>query len=84
MDNKVEWVDTKPLNIEKSNTLKIDELQEDILANVYAIKRITNKFSQNRINEGKKIKDFYEVEFTLPNLIDYWGETKTKENDYEN
>ena len=41
-----------------------------------------NKFSKNRIEENKKIKDFYECEFTLPDLIKYWGES-TLENEDE-
>lgn len=39
-------------------------------------------YSRNRINEGKNIKDFYECEFTLPDLIKYWGES-TLENEDE-
>jgi len=61
-----------------------DHYKEDIRHIVVIQEWQMNKFSENRIHQGKKIKDFYEVEFALPNLIDYWGETKTKENDYEN
>lgn len=35
-----------------------------------------NKFGENRINKGKKIKDFCEIEFSLPKLIEYWGESE--------
>ena len=36
-----------------------------------------NKYSRNRIyDQNKMIKDFYECEFTLPDLINYWGESE--------
>ena len=35
-----------------------------------------NKFGTNRMDHNKKIKDFYEIEFTLPKLIEYWGESE--------
>lgn len=35
-----------------------------------------NKYGDNRMNENKKIKDFYEVELSLPKLTAYWGESK--------
>lgn len=61
-----------------------EQYKEDIRHIVVIQEWQMNKFSENRMNKGKKIKDFYEVEFALPNLIDYWGETKiTKENNYE-
>lgn len=41
-----------------------------------------HKFSENRITKGKKIKDFYEVEFTLRNLIDYWGESEVADEEH--
>lgn len=28
------------------------------------------------MNKGKKIKDFYEVELSLPKLTAYWGESE--------
>ena len=28
------------------------------------------------MNEGKKIKDFYEIAISLTKLIDYWGESE--------
>lgn len=34
-----------------------------------------NKYGDNRMNKGKKIKDFYEVELSMPKLVDYWGES---------
>ena len=37
-----------------------------------------DKFGENRMNKGKKIKDFYEIEFELPKLIEYWGEDKNE------
>ena len=32
-----------------------------------------DKFSKNRIQENKRIKDFYEVEFRFQDLVAYWG-----------
>ena len=40
-----------------------------------------DKFSKNRINEGKKIKDFYEVEFTWNDFTGYWGESEIVNGD---
>ena len=40
-----------------------------------------DKFSKNRINEGKKIKDFYEVEFTWNDFTGYWGESEVENGD---
>lgn len=34
-----------------------------------------DKYGSNRMTEGKKIKDFYEVELELPKLTEYWGES---------
>lgn len=53
-----------------------ERYKEDIRHIVVIQEWQMNKFSENRMNKGKKIKDFYEVEFALPNLIKYWGETK--------
>lgn len=33
-----------------------------------------DKYSTNRMYENKKIKDFYECEFYMSDLIEYWGE----------
>ena len=33
-----------------------------------------DKYGTNRIEQGKHIKDFCEVEITLPDLIKYFGE----------
>lgn len=35
-----------------------------------------NKYGDNRMEKGKKIKDFYEVELSLPKLTAYWGESE--------
>lgn len=35
-----------------------------------------NKYGDNRMKKGKKIKNFYEVELSLPKLIAYWGESE--------
>ena len=34
-----------------------------------------NVYGDNRMNEGKKIKDFYEIAINLTKLIEYWGES---------
>ena len=56
-----------------------ERYKEDIRHIVVMQEWQMNKFSENRINKGKKIKDFYEVECTLPNLISYWGESEVTE-----
>ena len=38
-----------------------------------------NKYSTNRINQGKKIKDFYECEFYMKDLTAYFGESNIGE-----
>ena len=40
------------------------------------------KYSKNRLEEIKKPKDFYEVEFTMQDLVNYFGESKV-ENETE-
>lgn len=53
-----------------------DRYQEDI-RHICCIKEWKmNKYGTNRIQIGKKITDFYEVEFTLPDLVKYWGESE--------
>ena len=34
-----------------------------------------DKYGTNRIEKGKPIKDFCQVEITLPDLINYFGES---------
>ena len=48
--------------------------QEDIRHIVCIKEWQMDKYSKNRIEEDKKIKDFYEVEFYLKDLIKYLGE----------
>ena len=41
-----------------------------------------DKFSTNRMYDNHKmIKDFYECEFRLPDLINYWGESNVENSD---
>lgn len=51
-----------------------EHYQEDIRHIVCIKEWQMDKYSKNRIQEGKKIKDFYEVEFYLKDLINYFGE----------
>lgn len=51
-----------------------DRYKEDIRHIVCIDERKMNEFSINRIEKGKKITQFYEAEFTIPDLIEYWGE----------
>lgn len=51
-----------------------DNYQDDIRYIVCIKEWHMDKFSENRMKKGKKIVDFYEVEFTLQDLIKYWGE----------
>lgn len=50
-----------------------DPYQNDIRHIVCIKEWHMDKYSVNRIQEGKKIKDFYECEFALPDLIKHWG-----------
>lgn len=53
-----------------------DHYQEDIRHIVCIKEWKMDKYSRNRIyDQHKKIKDFYECEFTLTDLINYWGES---------
>lgn len=36
------------------------------------------KYSKNRLEENKKPKDFYEVEFTMQDLVNYFGDSLCK------
>ena len=47
--------------------------EQDIRYQVVINEWKMNKYGDNRIDKGKKIKDFYEVELSLPKLVDYWG-----------
>ena len=49
-----------------------DDIRYKILCEIWKIL----DFSSNRIEEGKKPKDFYECEFKLEDLSNYWGEDK--------
>ena len=40
-----------------------------------------DKFSKNRLHEGKKIKDFYEVEFYWDDFQKFYGESEKSETD---
>lgn len=42
-----------------------------------------DKFSKNRMNADKKIKDFYEVEFTWDDFTNYWGESENGNKEEE-
>ena len=53
-----------------------DNYKEDIRHIVCIKEWQMDKYSKNRMQEGKKIKDFYEVEFYLTDLINYWGESE--------
>ena len=50
--------------------------EEDIRYRVVINEWQMNKYGDNRMNIGKKIKDFYEVELSLPKLTAYWGESE--------
>ena len=50
------------------------EGEKDIRHQVVMNEWQMHKFGENRMKEGKKIKDFYEVAISLPKLIEYWGE----------
>lgn len=53
-----------------------DHYKEDIRHIVCIKEWQMDKYSNNRMKEGKKIKEFYECEFELTALINYWGEDK--------
>ena len=53
-----------------------DNKEQDIRYQVVINEWQMNKYGDNRINVGKKIKDFYEVELLLPKLTAYWGESE--------
>ena len=54
-----------------------EHYQEDIRHIVCIKEWKMDKFSTNRMYDNhKKIKDFYECEFRLPDLINYWGESE--------
>ena len=59
-----------------------DHYQEDIRHIVCIKEWKMDKFSTNRMYENrKKIKDFYECEFRLTDLINYWGESEINNGD---
>lgn len=51
-----------------------DRYKEDIRHIVCINEWQMDKYSENRMNKGKKIKDFYEVELSIPKLVKFWGE----------
>ena len=53
-----------------------DNKEQDIRYQVVINEWQMGKYGDNRMNKGKKIKDFYEVELSLPKLTAYWGEDK--------
>lgn len=53
-----------------------DNKEQDIRYQVVINEWQMNKYGDNRMNKGKKIKDFYEVELSLPKLTAYWGESE--------
>ena len=55
-----------------------DHYQEDIRYQVVINEWQMNKYGDNRMDKGKKIKDFYEVELSLPKLTDYWVESNNE------
>ena len=64
------------LNGNKIEDYHDSDYQNDIRHIVCIKEWQMDKFSFNRIQEGKKIKDFYEVEFYLKDLTRHWGESK--------
>ena len=58
-----------------------DNYQEDIRHIICIKEWKMNKYSTNRINQGKKIKDFYECEFYMKDLTAYFGESNIGEED---
>ena len=55
-----------------------DHYQEDIRYQVVINEWQMNKYGDNRMDKGKKIKDFYEVKLSLPKLTDYWVESNNE------
>lgn len=53
-----------------------DNKEQDIRYQVVINEWQMGKYGDNRMNKGKKIKDFYEVELSLPKLTAYWGESE--------
>ena len=53
-----------------------DNKEQDIRYQVVINEWQMDKYGDNRMNKGKKIKDFYEVELSLPKLTAYWGESE--------
>lgn len=51
-----------------------DKIDEDIRQKAVINEWQMNKYGDNRMNKGKKIKYFYDVELSLPKLTAYWGE----------
>ncbi len=52
-----------------------EDYQKDIRHIVCIKEWQMNKYSTNRITAGKRIKDFYECEFYLRDLVNYFGES---------
>lgn len=60
------------------NGKRIDDYgdkEKDIRYRVIIDEWQMDKYSENRMKENKKIKDFYEVALPLPKLMEYWGES---------
>ena len=55
-----------------------DHYKEDIRHRVCINEWQMDKYGDNRMKEGKKIKDFYEIGLLFPKLIDYWGESNVE------
>lgn len=51
-----------------------DNIDKDIRQKAVINEWQMNKYGDNRMNKGKKIKYFYDVELSLPKLTAYWGE----------
>lgn len=54
-----------------------DDIRQQVVINEWQM----NKYGSNRMNTGKKIKHFYEVELSLPKLSEYWGESEIGNGD---
>lgn len=57
-----------------------DNYQEDIRHIICIKEWQMNKYSKNRIYQGKKCKDFYECEFYLKDLTAYFGESEINDD----
>ena len=57
-----------------------DSKEQDIRHQAVINEWQMNKYGDNRMEKGKKIKDFYEVELSLPKLTEYWGESEIIED----